>query len=70
MAKKLSPGTKNVFAVGDKVTLINLGAMSGLNGKVMHVKGLINKKYVVKLVVNGKNTQPLKPRFLTRDKRN
>lgn len=70
MAKKLTPGTKTTFIVGDYVTLINLGPMSGLKGKVVQVKGLINEKYVVKLTVNGKNTPPLKTRFLTRDKRN
>ena len=67
---KLTKGTKTTFIVGDLVTLINLGAMSGLKGEVVKVTGLINEKYVVKLKLNGKNTVPLKPRFLTRDKRN
>lgn len=70
MAKKLSPGTKTTFILGDKVTIINIGAYSGLKGEVVEIKGLFKEKYVVKLTLSGKNTIPLKPRFLTRDKRN
>lgn len=70
MAKKLTPGTKTTFIVGDKVTIINTGIYSGLKGEVVQVKGLIKEKYVVKLTLSGKNTIPLKPRYLTRDKRN
>lgn len=70
MAKKLTPGTKTTFIVGDKVTIINTGIYSGLKGEVVQVKGLIKEKYVVKLTLSGKNTIPLKPRFLTTDKRN
>lgn len=67
---KLTPGIKTKFVVGDKVTIINTGVYSGLKGEVVEVKGLINEKYVVKLTVTGSKTIPLKPRFLTRDKRN
>lgn len=67
---RLTKGTKTTFIVGDKVTIINTGIYSGLKGEVVQVKGLVKEKYVVKLTLSGKNTIPLKPRFLTRDKRN
>ena len=67
---RLTSGTKTTFIVGDKVTIINIGMYSGLKGEVVKVKGVFNEKYVVKLTISGKNTIPLKSRFLTRDKRN
>lgn len=61
---------KTKFIVGDRVVLINLGPFTGIKGQVWEIKGLIGEKYVIKMDGTGKLTAPIKPRFLTRDKRN